>query len=128
MAAYAAMYRKYPDLTHDLNVVLAAVVAGGVLLVVSILYKRHIYRSAVLSEEGWFLTEQTIDADSEGLKIENPNSRSCYRWASFVHSGEDATNLYLFLDNAQALIVPKSALGSPEEVTRFRSWLRIGEP
>ena len=49
MAAYAAMYRKYPDLTHDLTVVLVAVVAGAMLLVVSMLYKQHIYRSAVLS-------------------------------------------------------------------------------
>ena len=128
IAAYAAMYRKYPDLTHDLSIVLAAVVLGAVLLVLSMIYKQHIYRGAVLSEDGWFLTEQTIDADSEGLKIENPTSRSSYKWTSFVHSAEDSSNLYLFLDNAQALIIPKSAIGSPEQLAQFRSWSRVGEP
>jgi len=128
MAAYAAMYRKYPDLTHDLNVVLAAVVSGGVLLVLSMLYKQHIYRSAVLSEDGWFLADQTIEADSEGLKIESATSRASYKWSSFVHSAEDARNFYLFVDNAQALIAPKAAVGSPDQLAQFRSWSRIGEP
>lgn len=128
MASYAAMYRKYPDLTHDLNVVLAAIVIGGVLLFVSMLYKQRIYRHAALPEDSWFFANQTIEADSEGISIESASARALYKWSSFVYSVEDEHNFYLFIDNAQALVIPKSAVGSLDQLAQFRSWSRIGEP
>jgi len=128
LAAYTAMYRKYPELSHDLNVVAGAIVVGGLLLVASMMYKQYLYRSAVISQDGWFFKPQTMEADSEGLRIENETSRSLYRWSAFSHGAEDASNLYLFLDNAHAIIIPKSALGSPDEVAQLKSWSRVGEP
>lgn len=122
------MYRKYPELTHDLNVVLASVVVGGVLLVISVLYKQRIYRNAVLSGDDWFFADQTIEADSDGLNIATVKSRATYKWSSFVHSAEDERNSHLFIDNAQALIVPKAAMSSTDQLAQFRSWSRIDNP
>src|SRR5271156_4551582 len=102
MASCARIYRKYPEITHDLNEVLASVVVGIVLLIICMLYKRYLYRNAVRSQDTF--SEQTMEADSEGIKLECAVSRGSYKWSAFIHSTEDTSNIYLFLDNTQALI------------------------
>ena len=124
-ATYFAMYRKYPDISHDLNVVLAVIAVSGISLWASVAYKQRIYREAILAENGWLLTEQTFEAQPECLSIENHTVRASYRWTAFIDCAEDETNLYLFIDNAQALILPKAAVGSDERLAQIRSWSQI---
>lgn len=125
LATCWAMYRKYPEASHDLNVVFGSVAAAAVLLIASFLYRRTLYWRAVLHDDGWFLAEQTVEADERGLTIQAAHSRSTYEWDAFVDRAEDESNLYLFIDNASALIVPKAAIGPVEEVSRFRAWSGI---
>ena len=43
LATFAALYRKYPEISHDLNVVAAAAAVGFFLLIASFVYKQKLY-------------------------------------------------------------------------------------
>ena len=121
LATYFALYRKYPEAAHDLTIVAAALALGIALFICHLYYKQHLTRRGYLSDDGWFLAEQTVDADTDGLGIQTARGHTSFRWTAFMHRAEDHANLYLFVDNAQAVIIPKSAFGSTDDASRFRS-------
>jgi hypothetical protein len=126
IATYGALYRKYPELSDDLTVVALAFSCGVALLVAAIFYKQHLYRNVMLSEHSWFLAPQTFELGPESLNVEGSYGSANYRWTSFIHYEEDNLNLYLFIDNAQALVLPKTAIGSSEQLSQIKSWLAAG--
>lgn len=122
-AAYLALFRKYPAMSYDLSVVATTFCLGITLVVAGAFYKRHVYRRAMLSPESWFLSEQTADLTPEGLCAQGTYGLARYPWSAFRHLAEDDRNLYLFIDNAQAFVLPKVALGSSDQVARIKAWL-----
>ena len=128
VAAYAAMYSEYPELTHDLNVVAVAVVVGAVLLVASNVFKQFLYQGASIAENGAFLVTQTVDADAKTICFSSSFGTHTYPWDCFIHRAEDAGHIYLFIDNAMALIIPKRFIDSPEKLAELRRWAGLGEP
>ncbi len=122
-AAYAAMYRKYPEMTYDLSVVVIAFCIGVVLMIAGAIYKQRIYRKTMLSPASWFLSEQTVALDPDGLSAEGTYGKAHYPWPSFLCHLEDENNLYLFIDNAQAFVLPKAALGASEHLAQVKEWV-----
>jgi hypothetical protein len=122
LALFSEMYRRFPSLSPSLNLIAAALVAGLALAVGAAYYKQRLYKQAWLADDGWFLAEQTVDADAEGLRIRTARGETRFEWTAFMHRAEDDANLYLFIDNAQAVVVPKSALGSAGDAAQFRAW------
>ncbi len=121
--AYGALFRKYPELSYDLSVVAVAFCSGVLLLVVGALYKQSLYRAVVLSPKSWFLSEQAVDLDEAGLSASGSYGTIHYPWASFCYHTEDGRNLYLFIDNNQAFVLPKAVVGSVEQLSRIKDWL-----
>lgn len=122
LATYFALYRKFPGAARDLTIVAAALALGIALFVCHLCYKQHLTRRGYLSDDGWFLAEQTVDADTDRLDIKTARGQTAFRWTAFMHRAQDDANLYLFVDNAQAVIIPKSAFGSADDLAQFRSW------
>ncbi len=122
-SSYAALFRKYPEMSYDLSVVAAAFCVGVALMVAGMFYKQRIYRRAMLSPESWFLSEQTVDLDPGGIGVKGAYGVVHYPWSSFRYLVEDDRNLYLFIDNSQAFVLPKAAVGSAGELAQVKAWL-----
>lgn len=123
-AAYTALFWKHPGLSRDLAIVAAAFVVGVTLLLGGALLKQRIYRGVMLSSDSWFLAQQTVALDPEGLTAQGAYGEVRYPWSSVGHLAEDSTNLYLFIDHTQAFVLPKAALGSSDRKTQVKAWLR----
>src|SRR6185295_17195796 len=122
LAAYFAMYWRYPEAARDLTIAAAALALGVAFFICQFYYKQHLIRRGCLSDDGWFLAEQTVDASADGLGIRTTRGHTSFNWTAFMHHAEDDANLYLFVDNAQAVVIPKSAFGSTDDAAQFRSW------
>ena len=122
-AAYAALFKKYPEMSNDLAVVATAFFFGIALMVAGAYYKQRIYRRVMLAHDSWFLSEQTLDLDSGGLGAKGTYGVVHYPWSSFRYLGEDENNLYLFIDNAQAFVLPKAAVGPSDQLAQVKAWL-----
>ena len=123
LASYAALFRKYPGMSHDLAVVAAAFCVGVGLMVAGTLFKQRIYRKVMLSPESWFLSQQNVDLDPGGLAAKGAYGEARYPWSSFRYQTEDDKNLYLFIDNSHAFVLPKAAIGSSDKVAQVKAWL-----
>ena len=110
-------------MTHDLTVVAAAFAIGIGLMIAGSFLKLRICRKVLLSPESWFLSEQTACLDPSGLSAKGTYGEAHYPWPSFVHLVEDDKNLYLFIDNSQAFVLPKAALGSPDQLAQVKAWI-----
>jgi hypothetical protein len=122
-ASYAALFRKYPEMSHDLSVVDAVFCIGVALMVGGILFKQRIYRNVMLSPESRFLAEQTVELDTDGLRAKGAYGVVHYPWSSFRYLAEDDKNFYLFIDNSQAFVLPKAAVGSSDQLAQVKAWL-----
>jgi hypothetical protein len=60
--------------------------------------------------DGNFLLPQTLRFDAQQLEFDSPRMCTRLAWSQVLARDEDAHNVYLFVDAAQAFIVPKAAL------------------
>jgi hypothetical protein len=125
VAAYSSLYRKYPYTFYDLNVVVIFLGVGVLFKVADLYYKQNLYRKVMFSQQGSFLEEQSIEMNADGMNISGSHKNSSYSWPAFIHFAEDTMNLYLFIDNAQAIILPRDALGSIENIAQVKAWLKV---
>lgn len=125
LAAYSAMYRAYPFLTKDLNEVGGSILLGAVLLVLSLLFRNRIYRNVVVAENGSTLAEHAFAAGPAELHVTGPFGRTTYPWGCFIDHIEENGVVYLFTDNAQALVIPLCNLRSEKEVESLRAWINV---
>ncbi|PHV09602.1 YcxB family protein [Chitinimonas sp. BJB300] len=123
IASYLALYRKYPFIATELSFVAGAFAVSTLFIVGNSVYKRSLCRRAMLSRNSWFLSRQDVELTENGFHWSGASSSAEYIWGAFCYFDEDKTNLYLFLDNAQAVVLPKKALGTPEQVEKVKSWL-----
>lgn len=122
-SSYAALFRKHPEMSYDLSVVAAAFCVGVILMITGVFYKQQIYRRTMLSPESWFLSEQTVGLDSNGLSAKGAYGVGYYPWSSFRYFTEDEKNLYLFIDNSQAFVLPKAVVVSSDQLAQIKAWL-----
>ena len=124
LSAVATLYRSYPDLTSQLTIAISSLITGAFLLSTVKYYREFTCRKILAATDGWFFSEQKISLDENGISANALHCSAQYRWSSFRHLTEDERNLYLFVDNAQALILPKHALRSPDAIQQIKSWLK----
>ncbi|MDX6751249.1 YcxB family protein [Geminicoccaceae bacterium 1502E] len=119
--AFANLYGQDGISVLQLNLIagLTATWARGTLAVS--LYQRRLLADAALPHGGRFFGQQTLRADEDGLKTSSPSVDSFYRWTAFTSVAEDKARLFLFLDVAEAIVVPKAALASAERVQALKS-------
>ena len=64
----------------------------------------------ILAANGAFLAPQAIEATENGLIVKSTIARSEVAWSAFIGKASDAKNHYLFIDVAQALIIPREVV------------------
>jgi hypothetical protein len=67
---------------------------------------------------------RNISVSSQGLSIESPVFTATYNWTAFTFIKETKDSLLLFTAPIVALIVPKRAFSSANELQQFRSLIR----
>ncbi len=72
-------------------------------------WRKYLHKHSV-SPTGSFLAKQTLRITPEGLAIESRYGQSKMDWNCFMFRARDEMNHYLFVDNLEAVIVPRSAL------------------
>jgi hypothetical protein len=112
-------------MSYDLSIVAAAFCVGIALMVAGMFFKQRTYRKVMLSPDSWFLSEQTVVLDPNGLLARGRYGEVHNPWSSFRYLAEDDKNLYLFLDNTQAFVLPKAAVGSSEQLDQVKAWLPL---
>lgn len=110
-AALVGMY-KAPDVSSELNSVVISLALAVAALVGSFEYQQRLQSNAVFAEDSWPRVQQSISAELDGLEIKAPGAHTRYEWSRFVETLEDAVAIYLFLDAAHAVIVPKAAFAT----------------
>jgi hypothetical protein len=128
LAAYSAMYQKYPFLTDDLNVIGGSIVIGAVLLVISLVIRNRIYRKVVVANNGSVLSEHEFIAAPSELRVTGPFGSTVYPWGCFIDHLEENGVVYLFMDNAQALIIPMRNIGAEKDVASLQRWINAEQP
>lgn len=128
LAAYTAMYRKYPFLNEDLNVIGGSIILGAVLLVLSLVFRNIIYRNVVVAKNGSALAEHEFTAGPAELHVSSPFGSAAYPWSCFIDNVEEGNVVYLFTDNTQAIVIPLSNVGSEQEVGLLREWINTKQP
>ena len=122
-ADYLNLYRSYPHLASDLNFILLASAIAAVLIKSINVYRRKLLERAVYADEN-NRAEQSITADQSGLCVVAGDASSRCAWSSFTDCSEDDAALYLFLDVSHAVIVPKRAFRSTQELQQFLGWAK----
>lgn len=105
-AAYGRLIGANPEIAHELKVVGALVLIALVLIVCLPYASNRMLRKHLLSPQGAFLSQQTVELREESLVITTTTARSEVAWARILAKDEDAANLYLFIDTMQAIIIP----------------------
>ena len=85
-------------------------------------YMQHAYRQAMLGEGGWMTTEQTVEFTPEAFIGYSMRGDWRIPWSAFDHTQEDAERFYFVLKPNLLFIMPKSVIGTEDEVQRVRAW------
>ena len=67
------------------------------------------YRAIRMGRYKGILGQQTLTVTPEALITQTEMGEGKYHWTAFVHTGQTATHLFLFVNTASALIIPKRA-------------------
>lgn len=108
VSAFVKIYERADDLQQGLFFMASMLAAGLTFAFVYSAAWRRMYLRRAISPNGSFLITQTVEADMEGLSIENSQDKSFTKWSGFLSVDEDNSNLYLFIDTLQAIVLPKS--------------------
>lgn len=122
------------QLTNPSSWVLAAIVATAVLG--SFFYPRQFIRSITkrldkdLSRQkiSHLIGPQTVRLTDEGVWIEDPRGRRTVPWAEVRHIRASNTHLYLYVEEAWAVIIPHRAFADDASAEAFvdRAVERVG--
>jgi hypothetical protein len=123
-ATLVGMYKKAPDLSSELNSLVIPLVLAVAALVASFVYQQRLQSNAVFADDSWPRVQQSVSAELDGLEIKASGVQTRYEWNRFVETLEDAAAIYLFLDAAHAVIVPKAAFASADDMRSFLSWAK----
>lgn len=118
---FVELYRRNPQLAFDLYLIGGSLVLGVAAMIVGHVYLQRRYVRALRAPDSWFFENQMLEVQPDGIRTSGAYGESLFRWSAFRGLEEDEHRLLLFVDNAQALVLPKMALGShEEEVIRSR--------
>ncbi|MES2611670.1 MAG: YcxB family protein [Pseudomonadota bacterium] len=92
------------------SVLVTLVLVGGAFVV----YTKRLYH-AMVADDGWFLSPQSVDANEMG--VDQTFKAGCMHldWSAFTHRQENESKFFLFIEPGHCLPVPKAALSAPAQ-------------
>ncbi len=123
VGTYISLYKGNQNIRSDLLLIpfLLGMTAATVWLAGK--YKARL-RAAAARDCSFSRVDHSVLAEPEYLEIVSGGVRSCYEWSRFIEVLEDVEALYLFLDSAEAVVIPKSAFADLADLEQFNAWLR----
>jgi hypothetical protein len=76
----------------------------------------------VKSNPGLFVSEVSLNADSNGIKVNSAVASSSLNWSAFKKWTENSKYIFVLLGDFQALTIPKRAFTN-EQLTEFKTLL-----
>jgi len=71
-------------------------------------------------ENGLLLSENKLEINESGIAVSNRNAKAHYAWDSVEEILENNGSYYFFLDTLYAIIIPKKALTSQEDLDNLQ--------
>jgi hypothetical protein len=68
---------------------------------------------------------QTADISADGIQLSDTQSRREYQWQAFVKYEETRTLFLLFMAESQALMIPKRAFETAEQLDAMRNLMKL---
>jgi hypothetical protein len=109
-AAYARVMRENPEISEPL-VSVAVLMIVALLAIVAMPYlAQAAMRKHMLAPNGAFLSPQTVSLSATSVRVSSAAGTTEIPWSGVLSRAEDEANYYLFIDEMQALILPRAAV------------------
>jgi hypothetical protein len=95
-----------------------------IIIVVYYLNMRRLKMLCIPNENGLMIGEKTIEVNAEGITETNPLGNCFYRWKAIEAIEEHEGDIYIFVDNLLALILPSESFSSEEEKDQFKGLVK----
>jgi len=126
---FAGIFRFYEvyeglDFKH-LNIALTFWVIGILGIIAASIYQRKFYLHHSLSEDGRMLKDQKVTLSDDAITFSTVDCNQSYSWSS-IRDCEYSENLIcLYIDNNQALLIPKRAIGEETKLQELIDFINI---
>jgi hypothetical protein len=109
-AEYARLMREYPEIAEPLLNVGVMLFVTLVVIVAMPVLSQFAMRKQLIAAHGAFLSRQTVSLSDTSVRLTSATGTTEVLWSSMLWRGDDDANHYLFVDEAQALILPRAAM------------------
>lgn len=99
-----------PDMGSHLAVGAAGIVIGALAFWALVTSGTQSLQQAMFEDDGYCLAPQSLDVREDCIEQRSNAAHSLWQWAGFKRRQESETLVFLFVDNAVCLLVPKSIL------------------
>ncbi len=122
-ASVMNFYEKYEYLNFlKLNIGISAFLASMLVFIGANIFQQRLYLKHSINENGRMLQLQKLQISDQGFMYQTNDCEQLYKWSA-IQEFEESKNLYCFyIDNNQALIVPKrtvNAAGQSEKLLKY---------
>lgn len=106
----------------DFDIPTALIVLLPILVGVGVYFSEmlKIQKNTLPEENGFLLSESTIEIKEDGLHTSKDCSTSFFSWKTVESMSVNDGDFYLFLDNMYAIIIPNSAFTNENQAEEFR--------
>jgi len=104
---------------YHLNFAVISLIVGGIIIFLSMLYKARIHIKHSLNKDGHMLKKQTVLANNESICFNTIDTKQSFNWSAVLYKECTQNLILLYIDNNQALIIPKRAFSNTDEMNMF---------
>lgn len=124
-ATYARAMREYPELSRPLELVAILLVVALLVIAIMPYVSQASMRKHMLAPNGAFLSPQIVTISAAAVTVDSVRGNTVVPWAGVLTRDEDDANYYLFVDEMQALVLPKAAIaGFESEFKQYTQHLK----
>ena len=113
-----SFYRSAPEYRTDILIIIAYILIVAAIFITIRFYRNLRFNAIRCSENGIFLTSKTIEFADNCIVFSSKYGEQRYAYECFFDYVVHRRNIYLFIDNFQALIIPLSICN--EELIRSK--------
>jgi hypothetical protein len=110
MGIFVWLVQENEELARPLETLIGLLFFAIAVALAAPLVSQALVRSRIVSQRGEFLAPRAIEFSESGLVIVSTLRRTEIRWEGVLAREEDAANYYLFIDEIQAVVVPRSSV------------------
>jgi len=110
------------DFQH-LNFALGFWVIGILGFIAASLYRRKVYIHCSIDEDGQVLKNQKVSLTEEGIRCYTTDSEQSYSWSTIQDKEHSKNLICLYIDNTQALLIPKRSFNEPAQLQQFTDYI-----